>query len=53
MRWASEAFNRKVQPDSDYSKIQLSELETSDHSAGARRSHLVIAYKLNDLSGYR
>ena len=36
MRWASEAFIRKVQPDSDYYKTYLSKLETSGHSATVR-----------------
>ena len=53
MRWASEAFIRKVQPDCDYSKTQISKLETSDHSATVRGPHLVTAYKLSGLSGYR
>ena len=53
MCWASEAFIRKVQPDCDYSKTEISKLETSDHSATVRGPHLVTAYKLSGLSGYR
>ena len=53
MRWSSEAITRKVHPENDYSKTSLSKLETSDHSAAVRGSHLVITHKLNGLSGYR
>ena len=53
MRWSSEAISRKVHPENDYSKISLSKLETSDHSAAERGPHLVTTHKLNGLSGYR